>query len=127
MIKRLEPVFLFFGILYGVLLVDSILPFKINSFGIIPRTKMGLIGVVSAPFLHANLLHLLSNTFPLLVMFITLVGFYKKKVMKVVVGVVLLSGLLVWCFGRTANHIGASGLIYGLAGFLIANGILEKK
>lgn len=127
MIKRLEPVFLFFGILYGVLLVDSILPFKINGFGIIPRTKMGLIGVVSAPFLHANLLHLLSNTFPLLVMFITLVVFYKKKVMKVVVGVVLLSGLLVWCFGRTANHIGASGLIYGLAGFLIANGILEKK
>ena len=127
MLKRLEPVFLFVGILYGILLVDWALPIKINAFGIIPRTQSGLIGIVSAPFLHANLSHLVSNTFPLIAMLITLVVFYEKKVVKVILGVVLLSGILVWCFGREANHIGASGLIYGLAGFLIANGIIERK
>lgn len=127
MLKRLEPVFLFVGILYGILLVDWALPVKINAFGIIPRSQSGLIGIVSAPFLHANFSHLASNTFPLVAMLITLVIFYEKKVLKLILGVVLLSGVLVWCFGREANHIGASGLIYGLAGFLIANGIIERK
>lgn len=47
--------------------------------------------------------------------------------MNVILISVLLGGFLVWVFGRDANHIGASGLIYGLASFLILNGFVEQK
>lgn len=53
--------------------------------------------------------------------------FYPKKTISVVLYTILVGGILVWIFARKANHIGASGLIYGLAAFLITNGFLEKK
>lgn len=61
-------------------------------------------------------------------MLLTLLSyFYPKKALSVVLFTVLVGGLLVWIFARKANHIGASGLIYGLAAFLIINGFLERK
>jgi len=53
--------------------------------------------------------------------------FYPKKTIYVVSITVLVGGLLVWIFARKATHIGASGLVYGLVAFLIANGFLERK
>jgi membrane associated rhomboid family serine protease len=44
-----------------------------------------------------------------------------------VVGVILLGGLLLWLFGRAADHIGASGLIFGLIAFLLVSGFLERR
>ena len=125
--KKLKPVLILVAILYAIWLVDFILPWDINSLGNVPRTKFGLIGILTSPFLHANLYHLVSNTIPLIIMLSVLILFYEKKVLDVIIGVVLVSGILVWCFGRHGNHIGASGLIYGLAGFLIANGVMEKN
>lgn len=104
-----------------------IFPIKLNAFGLIPRSQRGLLGIITAPFLHGNLLHLNSNVIPLIVMLFTLIAFYENKVWKIVVSVALISGILLWCFGRDANHIGASGVIYGLASYLIVNGLLERK
>lgn len=115
------------AILYAVWLVDWILPFKLNAFGLIPRTQEGLIGIVTSPFLHGDVYHLASNTVPLVVLLATLLGFYESKFVKVILGTILLSGVMLWLFGRSANHIGASGLIYGLAGFLVANGLMERN
>ena len=37
-------------------------------------------------------------------------------------------GLGVWLFaGRFTNHVGASGLIFGYLGFLLARGIFERS
>lgn len=120
-----KQIFGFIAILYLVWLLDIFLP--LSRFGIIPRTQRGIVGIVTSPFLHANIRHLLSNTLPLMVLLVVLYSFYPKKAMGVILISVLLGGLLVWIFGRSANHIGASGLIYGLAAFLIANGIMEQK
>jgi membrane associated rhomboid family serine protease len=128
MIKnQIKTLFFFIGLLYFLLLVDLILPIQIKTFGIVPRTKIGLIGIVTAPFLHGNLMHLVSNTIPLTVLVSVLMFFYPKKLLRVMLQVILLGGVLVWCFGRPGNHIGASGLIYGLMGFLVANGLIQRN
>jgi len=111
--------------MYAVYLVGLFVP--ITQYGIVPRTIDGLIGVFTAPFLHRGIWHLVSNTIPLLVLLTLLNHFYPKKTIYVVSITVLVGGLLVWIFARKATHIGASGLVYGLVAFLIANGFLERK
>tara|TARA_B100000787_G_scaffold95464_1_gene70451 strand:+ start:183 stop:716 length:534 start_codon:yes stop_codon:yes gene_type:complete len=115
----------FAALLYVVYFIGLFVP--ITKFGIVPRTTNGLIGVFTAPFLHGGIRHLLSNTIPLITLLIVLNTIYPTKTLAVFLFVTLAGGMLVWIFGRDANHIGASGLIYGLVAFLIVNGILEKK
>ena len=78
------------------------------------------------PFLHANLHHLISNTIPLVVLLILLAG-SRAESWEVVAVIIVLGGLLLWIFGRSADHIGASGLISGLTAFLILSGFLEQR
>lgn len=118
-------IFQFILLLYAVLLLDLFIP--IAQFGIVPRTQKGLIGLFTAPFLHGGIRHLVSNTLPLIVLLSVLHYFYPKKAIVVILFTTIVGGLLVWVFARNGNHIGASGLIYGLVAFLIVNGFLEKK
>ena len=118
-------IILFIVLLYAIYVIDFIIP--ITQFGIVPRTIDGLIGVFTAPFLHHGIWHLISNTIPLIVLLFVLNHFYPKKTISVVLFTVIAGGMLVWIFARKGNHIGASGLIYGLVAFLITNGVLEKK
>lgn len=102
--------------------------FRINLawFGIFPRTLSGLIGVFTAPLLHQNVAHLVSNTMPLLILGTMLYMFYDRIANRVFFQCYFLTGLLVWLFARPSFHIGASGLIYGLAFFLIFFGLFRK-
>ncbi|MBL4862301.1 MAG: rhomboid family intramembrane serine protease [Crocinitomicaceae bacterium] len=125
--SKFKIVLVLLAIMYGVQLLNSLLPFALNNYGIRPRTVSGLIGVLVSPILHVGWWHLFSNTLPLLFLLLTLMIFYEKKWVFVVTFIVIVGGGLVWLFGRSVNHVGASGLIYGLAGYLIAKGIFEKK
>ena len=111
--------------IYIIFAISIFIP--INQFGIIPRTPWGLVGILTSPFLHGGIRHLISNTIPLIVLLIILNYFYQQKALSVIAFTIIIGGLFVWIFARNANHIGASGLIYGLAAFLIANGFIEKK
>ena len=123
---EVTSVIVFIAILWGVFLTDWILPADLTSWGLIPRTWSGLWGVITSPFLHANLGHLISNTIPLLILLILLCG-SRARTWPTVIEIALLGGLLLWLFGRTAVHVGASGLIYGLIAFLIVSGIREQR
>jgi membrane associated rhomboid family serine protease len=98
----------------------------VDKFGVVPRTVGGLVGIPAAPFLHANLSHILGNTLPLFIL-LTLLAGSRARSWEIVVDVVLLGGLLLWVCGRSAIHIGASGLIFGLIAFLILSGFLERR
>ena len=124
--QELKGVVAFVAAMWAVFLLEFLLPFDLTSFGLIPRTLTGLVGIPAMPFLHANLQHIVSNTLPILILLILLAG-SKANSWAVVVGVVLLGGVLLWLFGRPATHIGASGLIFGLIGFLIVSGLLERR
>lgn len=124
--EELKDVLAFVGVTWCVFFLGLVAPFNLDSFGVTPRTLVGLVGIPAVPFLHANLAHLLGNTIPLIVLLLLLAG-SRAKYWAIVVSIVLLGGVLLWCFGRQGTHVGASGLIYGLAGFLIISGFLEKR
>jgi membrane associated rhomboid family serine protease len=123
--QELHGVVLFVGTIWGVFLVSLLFP-KLDQFGVIPRTAGGLWGIAFMPFLHANFPHLISNTIPLVVLLILLAG-SRAESWEVVAFISILGGFLLWIVGRNADHIGASGLIMGLAVFLIVSGFLERR
>ena len=98
-----------------------------THYGLLPRTIQGLFGIVSCPLIHASLFHIISNSVPLLVLLTITAVFFKEDSYYVVFFIVIIGGALVWAFGRASYHVGASGLVYGLAAFLIAFGIYKKK
>lgn len=115
-------------LIWGIYIVDWILPIAFTQFGIVPRSITGLFGIPFAPFLHAGLLHISSNTLPLFFLTWTLLVFYEKISIPVWTLSALLGGLLVWIFARgNAVHVGASGVIFSLIGFLIASGIFQRN
>ncbi|NES21688.1 MAG: rhomboid family intramembrane serine protease [Symploca sp. SIO3E6] len=100
---------------------------NLNIYGIIPREIMGLRGILFAPFLHNGFAHLISNTIPFLVLgwFVML---QKTSEFFIVTPIIMLvSGLGVWLLGSPAVHIGASGVIFGYLGFLLARGFFDRN
>lgn len=99
----------------------------LNQFGLMPRNADALHGVILAPLLHGSLMHFLSNIVPLAIFSFLMLQHGAKRFALVTAGCVLISGALVWFFGRTAIHVGASGLIYGYFGYLLLAGILSGE
>lgn len=123
---ELTGVIIFVGIVWLVFLLDLIIPVDFNAWGIRPRTVIGLAGIPLAPLLHADIWHLVANTFPLIILLCLLAG-SRANSAGVVVGLILLGGAALWLVGRPAIHIGASSLVFGLIAFLIAAGLLERR
>ncbi|MBY0432993.1 MAG: rhomboid family intramembrane serine protease [Cyclobacteriaceae bacterium] len=95
--------------------------------GIRPRTFTGLIGIFTAPLIHGNLAHLLSNTLPLLFLGSVIFFFYERIGGIVFFRCYIITNTLVWLLSpRVSYHIGASGLVYGLSAFLIFFGFIRK-
>lgn len=97
-----------------------------KSFGIIPRNVDGLIGVIGAPLLHSGFEHLINNSIPALVLGWCLFYFYKEVSLQALLISWVVTGLFVWLFGRESIHIGASGVVYALTGFLFVSGFIRK-
>jgi len=115
----------FTGLLWLILIVDTVLGLGLNHYGLRPRHLDGLLGVLTAPLLHGGAEHLFSNTLPLLISLTTLLYLYPKSAMRVIPVIWMGSGLLAWIVGRDSLHIGASGLIYGMLSYVFVGGILR--
>ena len=98
----------------------------LSYFGTYPRTIPGLLGIICSPLLHGSFWHLTSNTLPLLFLGTTLYFIYGKFADQVFFYCYFMTGALVWLLARPSFHLGASGLIYGLAFFLIFFGFFRK-
>lgn len=99
---------------------------EITKMGVRPRSLEGLLGVLTMPFFHGDYGHLIGNSLSFLLLFTALLMFYRDLGYKVFLWIYIGGGLWLWCFGRPANHIGASGIIYGLFSFLAMSGLLRK-
>ncbi len=111
-------------VIWVVFMLDHVIP--LQQYGLEPRSLSGLSGIAAMPFLHSGLNHLVSNTIPLLVLLMLLAG-SRARSWLIVLTIGLLSGGLLWVFGRPALHIGASAMIFGLAAFLLVSGVLERR
>ena len=125
---RVATLAAFVALLWAVQVVNWITGYGLNpAFGLIPRQLDGLDGVVAMPLLHGSFAHLMANTPPLLVMGGLLVATTTRALLPVNTIVIGLGGGLVWLFGGSAIHIGASGLVFGWFGFLIARGLVDRS
>ncbi len=97
-----------------------------HFLGIFPGRLTALSGIITSPFIHSGLRHLFNNTIPLFILGTALFYFYSEVSFRVLLRVTLLTGLAVWITGRPAWHIGASGIVYGLASFLFVSGIIRR-
>ncbi len=98
----------------------------LQRYGIIPRTLAGLPGIISAPLLHGDFNHLLSNALPLLVVGTAMLHLYPDASRIVLPAVYFGPGVAVWLLGRDSVHLGASGLVYGLVSYVFAAGLLRR-
>lgn len=115
--------------IWAIFIIDFVLPFiSFNGFGIQPRTFSGLLGIAFAPFLHGGWFHIISNS-------ISLIG--AGVLVRMAVGsqnlslIMLLSaiggGIGTWIFSTAGVVVGASGVVYGLIGFLFANALYNPS
>ena len=102
--------------------------FHVNfaKYGLYPRTFSGLKGIFISPFLHGDLKHLFNNSIPIFVLMLSLFYFYRKVAFNVLIYGTLFLGILTWLIGRSSYHIGASGIIYLLFGFIFFSGLFQK-
>ena len=117
------------AVLWGLELTDVLLlDGSLDEYGIRPREPIGLIGVLTWPFLHGGLAHLLSNTIALSMFGILVLMWGRREFWSVALVSTIVGGLGVWLVGASGSvHVGASGVCFGLFGYLLARGFYERK
>jgi membrane associated rhomboid family serine protease len=119
------PAFFLF-LLWAVKAFEVSMELSFIEGGIYPRKIGGLKGILFSPLIHADWKHLVDNSMPVLLLSLALFYFYRDIAYKIWLLIYLIGGILLWAVGRPAYHIGASGLIYGLAAFLFLSGVLRR-
>lgn len=117
---------LFVALMWLVKVAELIFDIRFSYLGVLPMHIEGLTGIVTSPFVHGDLAHLSANTIPVWVLGSVLFYVYRPIAWKVFLLIWLITGLWVWFWGREAHHIGASGIVYGLASFLFFSGIFRR-
>jgi membrane associated rhomboid family serine protease len=117
---------IFIVLMWLVKVIETLFELDFSGYGIFPLTIRGLPGIIFSPFIHADFKHLFNNSLPLFFLSMALFYFYSEVALKVFTWTFFLTGILVWIAGRAAWHVGASGLVYGIASFLFFSGIIRK-
>ncbi len=120
--------------LYAVLLIHFVFALDrgissvdLRTWGIWPLEIRGLLGIPIHPLLHGTVAHLLANTIPLFVLMCLSLSFNRGLTWLALCFIVIGGGLLVWVFGEPgASHVGASGVVFGLIGFLLSVGLFRR-
>lgn len=108
--------------------VDVVLDHRLDEYGVQPRDADGLVGIVAAPFLHGGFGHLAGNTVPFLALGFGIALGGLARVVSVTVIVALVAGIGTWLVGpENSVHIGASGIVFGYATYLIGRGLFERN
>ncbi len=109
---------------------DHLFNLDLYKFGVLPRTVEGLRGIIFMPLIHSEkeIAHIVNNSIPTAFLLGALIFFYREVALKVFVISWLMTGILVWIYAQNkgAYHIGMSGIIYALAGFLFTSGVIRK-
>lgn len=117
----------FIFLIWFIKFIEFGLETKFTILGIYPQEVKGLIGILTAPLVHADIKHLFDNSVPLFFLSLAIFYFYREVAFKVFFLAWIATNILVWFVGREAYHIGASGLVYSFAAFLLTSGIIRRN
>lgn len=116
------------AVMWAVEVVDLLPGTSIDRWGVRPRSLRGLLGIVLAPFLHVSFRHLIGNTIPFAVLGAAIALGGVRQFAEVTVITAVVSGLGIWLFGGGSTvHLGASGLVFGFLGYLVARGLVARN
>jgi len=113
--------------IWGIHLLQYFLGLKWGFLGVYPRKVFGLKGIITAPFIHGDFSHLFNNTIPFFVLATMTLYFYRKVAIRSIAMIYILTGIAVWLLARETFHIGLSGVVFGLFGFVLGNGIFRRN
>jgi membrane associated rhomboid family serine protease len=116
------------GLMWGLEILDtSVFHYQLDTWGILPRQAIGLRGILFAPFLHANYAHLSANTVPFLILGWLIMSQSIANFVIVSIICTFVGGFGTWLFGAPALHIGASGVVFGYIGYLLALYFFDRR
>ena len=118
--------FLFLLLMWLVKIIEVNFQISFVRYCVFPQTIDGLKGILFSPFIHKEFTHLINNSYPILILGGMLFAIYHKIATQLFVWLYFIAGFWLWVIGRPSFHIGASGLIYALASFLLVSGIIRK-
>ena len=119
--------FLFLLLMWLVKVIEVNFQISLVRYGVFPQTIDGLKGILFSPFIHKDFTHLINNSYPILILGGMLFAVYRKIAIQLFIWLYFIAGLWLWVIGRPSFHIGASGLIYALASFLLVSGLIRKN
>lgn len=118
----------FVVLLWLVKAIELLTDTSFSEYGMAPRSIKGLYGIITYPFLHKDIGHLTANSIPILFLGTALFYYYRQLTRFIFLQLFLISGLWLWILGDYGSmHIGASGLVYGLAAFHITAGMIKRN
>jgi membrane associated rhomboid family serine protease len=116
------------GLMWLSEIVDTAAGHQLDGYGIKPREADGLPGIVTAPFLHLGFGHLISNTLPLVTLGGLIAFSGAGRLFGVTAIVTLLGGFGTWLVSPPHTiTIGASGVVFGYAAYLVTRGIFSRR
>ncbi|MFC2089243.1 rhomboid family intramembrane serine protease [Bacteroidota bacterium] len=125
-LKSLFFPIVFLAIIWVVKVLEITMEFDFIHGGVMPRNINGLMGILFSPLIHSDWKHLFDNSIPLFLLTFALFYFYRGIAVTIFSYIYIIGGIILWFIGRESYHIGASGLIYGLAAFLFLSGVIRK-
>jgi membrane associated rhomboid family serine protease len=124
----LKLLVLLVGLMWVSETVDTALNGELDRYGIIARTPDGLFGIITSPFLHLGFGHLISNTLPLVTLGALIAVSGALRLFSVTAIVTTIGGFGTWLISPPNTiTIGASGLVFGYAAYLIARGVFNRR
>jgi membrane associated rhomboid family serine protease len=124
------PAFIVVALMWAIFLIDYILPVNLYEWGVLAQTREGLKGILFMPLIHSteDFKHIFNNSVPTFILITALFYSYKPIATKVFLWSWILTGLFVWIFAAQTKsyHVGMSGIIYSLVGFLFTSGVIRR-
>lgn len=127
LLSHLGDLLLCVSLFFLIHTINALSSYRLNALGIYPRRAFGLPGILFCPFLHGSATHLLVNMLMLSTLSVMILAHGYLFYIHLSIWIVLVSGLAIWLFARPGIHIGASALVMGYFGFLLAHGLLHPS
>jgi len=139
LLDRIRLPLYFLALIWGIHFVQYAMGWNLGYLGVYPRTLSGAKGILLAPLIHADFKHLINNSIPFFALGSIMLYFYPRVAVKSFIRIYFFTGLMVWLIGNfffcgleyghrcNSYHIGASGVVYGLATFIMGTGIFRRN
>lgn len=127
LLESLRIPVIFILIIWSLHIFQYLFSMRWGFLGVYPREFYGLKGIFTSPFIHGDFSHLFNNTVPFFILSTMTLYFYKKVAIRSILMIYILTGFAVWLLARETYHIGLSGVVFGLFGFVLGNGIFRRN